>query len=654
MAATDRDTITELQRLGSGDHDDRLRFRLVLRILLRCLPLIRGVRRHLLTLAGVAAVLLLLVLPVAMMGYGVLWNGVLAGEPLPEIQARVLGLDPQIVSHVDALSQDLRMQAFDRFAVIFLGILLLVILPAVGGLTYYYIWICQQINQALRLQLHERLQTLSLRFHAEHRVGDAIYRLFQDSAMVSDLIEALFLTPFLQLGRHLIAAVVVFLIDPLVGAIFLLCWPPMLAVGWWVSKRLRVGFRAARQTNAALTARIQEILAGIKVVKAYGIEATEQASFEQHSRDAFRAAFGVRYLVSLFSVIAFVVICAAMLAATGFALEYTRSGAAVFAAVLLGLFGIERWTLGQFNFFKGEMGSGATAFRVMLRMWARVQDMAIGIDRVFQLLDLEPEVQDAPDAVDFPALGEGVTFRDVSFGYQLDRPVLQGVGFDAHPGSVTAVVGPTGSGKSTLMALLLRLFDPDRGGVEIGGLDLRRVRLADLRKNVSIALQENVLFGASVRENIRYAVPDADDAAVREAARVACADEFVERLPQGYETLLGERGTKLSTGQRQRLSIARAVLKNAPILVLDEPTAALDAETEQRVMHNLQEWGRGRVIFLITHRLSTIRQAEEILVLQDGRLVERGSHAELLARDGGVYRRLVQHEAPEPQHAVAP
>ena len=206
--------------------------------------------------------------------------------------------------------------------------------------------------------------------------------------MVSDLIEALFLTPFLQLGRHLIAAVVVFLIDPLVGAIFLLCWPPMLAVGWWVSKRLRVGFRAARQTNAALTARIQEILAGIKVVKAYGIEATEQASFEQHSRDAFRAAFGVRYLVSLFSVIAFVVICAAMLAATGFALEYTRSGAAVFAAVLLGLFGIERWTLGQFNFFKGEMGSGATAFRVMLRMWARVQDMAIGIDRVFQLLDL--------------------------------------------------------------------------------------------------------------------------------------------------------------------------------------------------------------------------------------------------------------------------
>jgi ATP-binding cassette subfamily B protein len=358
--------------------------------------------------------------------------------------------------------------------------------------------------------------------------------------------------------------------------------------------------------------------------------------------------------VSLFSVIAFVVICAAMLAATGFALEYTRSGAAVFAAVLLGLFGIERWTLGQFNFFKGEMGSGATAFRVMLRMWARVQDMAIGIDRVFQLLDLEPEVQDAPDAVDFPALGEGVTFRDVSFGYQLDRPVLQGVGFDAHPGSVTAVVGPTGSGKSTLMALLLRLFDPDRGGVEIGGLDLRRVRLADLRKNVSIALQENVLFGASVRENIRYAVPDADDAAVREAARVACADEFVERLPQGYETLLGERGTKLSTGQRQRLSIARAVLKNAPILVLDEPTAALDAETEQRVMHNLQEWGRGRVIFLITHRLSTIRQAEEILVLQDGRLVERGSHAELLARDGGVYRRLVQHEAPEPQHAVAP
>jgi ABC-type multidrug transport system fused ATPase/permease subunit len=191
------------------------------------------------------------------------------------------------------------------------------------------------------------------------------------------------------------------------------------------------------------------------------------------------------------------------------------------------------------------------------------------------------------------------------------------------------------------MSLLLRLFEPDAGAIEIDGADLRRFRIQSLRAKVAIALQENILFGASVRENIRYAVPDASDAAVRAAARVACADEFIEALPEGYDTLLGERGTKLSTGQRQRLSIARAVLKDAPILVLDEPTASLDAATELRVLRNLALWGRERVIFLITHRLGTVRRADQIAVLQDGKIVEIGSHADLLARDEGTYRRHV-------------
>ncbi|UCE87673.1 MAG: ATP-binding cassette domain-containing protein, partial [Deltaproteobacteria bacterium] len=181
--------------------------------------------------------------------------------------------------------------------------------------------------------------------------------------------------------------------------------------------------------------------------------------------------------------------------------------------------------------------------------------------------------------------------------------------------------------------------------IEIDGVDLRRLELTSLRANVAIALQENVLFGTSVRENIRYAVPGASDAQVREAARVACADAFIETLPDGYDTLLGERGTKLSTGQRQRLSIARAVLKDTPILILDEPTASLDAETELRVLRNLSEWGKGRAIFLITHRLSTIRRADRIAVLHDGRLAEWGAHDDLLTREGGTYRRLVETEA---------
>ncbi len=653
MEPAGRDTVTELRRLGSGGREDRLSFRLVLSILWRCLPHIQGVRRHLVALAGSASLAILILIPFVMMSLNVFWTGILQGEPIPEIQARVFGVDPARVAYVDAIAPDARRLLFDRGIRVAVPFLLLFVLPLAGLLVYYYIWITQQINQSLRMELHDRLQTLSLRFHSEHRVGDAIYRLFQDSAMVSDLIEALFLTPVFQLGRHAITTAIVWMIHPLVGLIYLVAWIPMLALGGWFSRRMRVGFRAARETNAALTARIQEILAGIKVVKAYGIEAREQASFETHSRAAFDAAFGVRYLVSLFSVVTFVVVCIAMLVAGGVGIEFTRTGAAIFAAFALGLFGFDRWTLGLFNFFKGEMGSGATAFRVTFRMWARVQDMAIGIDRVFQLLDLEPEVQDAPDAVPFPDLGQGVAFESVSFRYQPDRPVLEGVDFRAAPGTVTAVVGPTGSGKSTLMALLLRLFDPDSGSVRIGSEDVRRIRLAELREKVAIALQENVLFGTSVRENIRYAVPESDDEAVRAAARVACADGFVSALPEGYETMLGERGAKLSTGQRQRLSIARAILKDAPILVLDEPTAALDASTELEVMDNLHEWARGRCVFVITHRLSTIRRADQILVLEEGRLAEHGSHAELLARDGGVYRRLVEHEAPEPAQVAA-
>ncbi len=645
----------ELRRLGSGSEGDRLSFRLVVAVLLRCLPLLRGVRRHLLAFFGIVLLLFAAILPLVAMGFDIFWTGVLQGSPLPEIQARLLLLDPALVSGVDVLSEAARRSVRDHALVAAAVVLLAVALPAAGALTYYYIWITQRINQELRLQLHDRLQTLSLRFHAETRVGDAIYRLHQDSAMVSDLIEAVFLTPVMHFGRHLIAAGVVFLFDPLAALIFLLAWPPALALGYWMSRRLRIGFRAARETNAALTARIQEILEGIKVVKAYGTEPAAQRSFEAHSRAAFDAAFGVRFLVCIFSVLVFGLVSVTTLAGYARMLEMTRLAEPVFAVALLIGFGFDRFTLGVFNLLKGELGWGSGSFRIIYRMWARAQDMAIGLDRVFELLDLEPEVQDAPDAVDLPPFQRDVTFRGVHFGYGPDRPTLEDVGFTARAGSLTAIVGPTGSGKSTLMSLLLRLFDPDAGSIEIDGLDLRAVSLASLRSAVSIALQENVLFGATVRENIRYAAPTASDAAVREAARVAAADGFIQELPDGYDTLLGERGTKLSTGQRQRVSIARAVLKDTPILILDEPTASLDAETELRVLRNLRAWGRDRAIFLVTHRLSSVRQADRILVFHEGRLVEQGSHETLLERPGGAYRSLVHAEAPPaPQRMAAP
>jgi ABC-type multidrug transport system fused ATPase/permease subunit len=416
--------------------------------------------------------------------------------------------------------------------------------------------------------------------------------------------------------------------------------PPILLLGAAFATPLRRGFRRAREGNAALTARIQETLAGIRVVKAYAAEAAWQRRFEDASREAFDAAFRARSRLATLLVVCFWIVGAGLVGSGLWAAVRTFEGDPVRVAAL----GFSVWTLGLFNFAKARFGDGAGSLRQLFRTWGRAQDVAIGLDRVFEVLDTEPEVKDAPDARPLPEVREGVRFRDVHFAYRSDRPTLEGVDFEAPLGSLVAVVGPTGSGKTTLMALLLRLFDPDRGAVEIDGVDLRTVRLADLRARVAVALQENLLFGTTVRENIRYAVPDADDAAVREAARIACADEFVERLPQGYDTLLGERGTRLSTGQRQRLGIARAVLKDTPILILDEPTASLDAETERRLLDRLHAWAHDRVVFLVTHRLATIRHADRILVLRDGRVVEQGSHEALMTRPEGLYRRLVDHD----------
>ena len=249
-----------------------------------------------------------------------------------------------------------------------------------------------------------------------------------------------------------------------------------------------------------------------------------------------------------------------------------------------------------------------------------------------------------PTPVPFPERIETVAWRSVRFEYEPGKDVLAGIDLDASAGTVTAVVGGTGAGKSTLMSLLLRLYDPDEGSVAINGVDLKDMAVSDLRAHVGIALQKNVLFAATVANNIAFGTPNADRAAIETAARVACADDFIDEMAHGYDTELGERGGKLSSGQRQRLSIARAVVRDTPVLILDEPTASLDARTEQRVLANLAEWGRDRIIFLITHRLSTIRNADRIALIEDGRIVEYGTHDQLIADADGRYRAFVDAE----------
>jgi ABC-type multidrug transport system fused ATPase/permease subunit len=259
--------------------------------------------------------------------------------------------------------------------------------------------------------------------------------------------------------------------------------------------------------------------------------------------------------------------------------------------------------------------------------------------RIGEVLATQPEVADLPESVDPGRLHGQVRFAHVGFGYRPDTPVLQGIDATVEAGRTLALVGPTGAGKSTLVSLVPRFHDPQTGAVLIDGMDVRQITLDALRRNISMVLQDVFLFNGTVRENIRFGRPDADDAKIEAAAKVANAHEFIEQLPFGYDTEIGERGVKLSGGQKQRLSIARAVLKDAPILILDEATSAVDTETEALIQQALARLMRGRTCLVIAHRLSTIRNADQIIVLDQGRIVEHGRHGDLLLRDG-LYKRL--------------
>jgi ABC-type multidrug transport system fused ATPase/permease subunit len=272
-----------------------------------------------------------------------------------------------------------------------------------------------------------------------------------------------------------------------------------------------------------------------------------------------------------------------------------------------------------------------------------IQSSGAQLSRVFEIIDAVPEIKDSPNAITLPSVRGAIEFDDVSFSYGKDRPVLKHVNLKIEPSQVIAIAGRTGAGKTTLASLVLRFYDPVSGVIRLDGHDLRELRVAWLRKQVSVVLQDPVLFSATVAENIGYGRSGASLEDIKQAARQAQADDFINQLPEGYSTILGERGVNLSGGQRQRLSIARAFLKNAPILILDEPTSALDTQTEEALLVSLRRLMEGRTTLIIAHRLSTIARADRIVVLDNGAIIEQGSHAELLARDS-EYKRMYKSQ----------
>ena len=624
--------------------NDDLNFRRVVAIFVRTWPFIRPAVRHLAIFVVASAAIAVFVAGSVFIINGLMLDGIVSGRPLGSLHAAIYGLDPAVYVDVQQLAAEDRLAL--RWLVILSTIPLMVAIIAGGIALYYYsVWIFQGINQRMRLALIDRLQAQSLRFHASASTGDAIYRVYQDSAMVTQIIRSIFLEPLMFLGRYLFAVAVVAAFDPLLALTLGLTVAPVLLLGWKFSSPLRRSFRSARQRNSRLTAWIQESILGVRVVKATRSEAGREGAFEARSQAAFDAAFKARAMLVLLGVLAFVAIGIAILVAQSMAAMLANAEAETFARDLLLGFGFAVWNLGSFTTANGRMGDGLGSLNSLISIWGRAQDMAVGLGRVFEILDLAPEIEDAPDAVPMQPFTKDVNFRGVSFSYRPGVAVLRGLDLTVRRGEIVALVGATGSGKSTMMSLLLRLADVESGSVEIDGVDLRRLQVDSLRRNVAIATQENVLFSDTVLENIRYAVPGASQAQAVAAAQVACADEFISQLPEGYRTPLGQRATKLSSGQRQRIVIARAIVKDAPILILDEPTAALDAATEERVLDNLRAWGGERCVFLITHRPSTVRRADRVALLRDGRIVETGRHDELMAVQDGAYRRFVAAEA---------
>jgi subfamily B ATP-binding cassette protein MsbA len=493
----------------------------------------------------------------------------------------------------------------------------------------------------LRRDAYGRLLHQSSRFYSQASTGDLMSRLLSDV----ELVQTAFgnrITDLVQ-GALTIALTLVYVFSlnaRLALTIFLLA-PVVLLPIVEVTRRLRRAAFASRERIGEMGALLSETLRGQRVIKTYGMEDFEAARFGRANDRYFRITRRTVRIQALNSPMMEV------LAGLGLAALF------VYAA---GLIRAQEMTVGSLISFLAALMMMYKPLKDVTKVNMAVQLALTSARRVFELIDRESEIADAPGARELPPFSREIRYEAVSFRYG-EIPVLERIDLTIRRGETVAIVGPSGAGKTTLANLLPRLYDPTAGRITIDGHDLREVTLASLRKQIALVTQDTVLFDSAARENIAYGRPDASEREVRTAAQAAYADEFLERLPEGYEARLGEDASHLSGGQKQRLAIARALYKNAPVLILDEATSQLDAESEALVARALANLMQGRTTLVIAHRLATVRRADRIVVLEEGRVVEEGSHAELLTR-GGLYRRLhdMQYfaESDLPEAAPAP
>jgi ATP-binding cassette subfamily B multidrug efflux pump len=478
----------------------------------------------------------------------------------------------------------------------------------------------------LRAQMFERISTLGFDFYDSRPMGKILTRVMNDVANLNQLLSSGILNSVGNVLTLLGTIVVMLALKPDLALLSFCVLPVMAVLTTNMRRRVVLKWRLLRRGTAIVNAVWNESLIGARVVTAF-----DRAALNEERFGALTEMVRRRYLQAM-SLSARVDPVVDLTGTVGTALVYVY-GAVLYihGGVSLGL--VVAFTSYLAGFWQPIVQLSGMANQVFMAM--------ASAERVFEILDLEPSVRDRPDARPLPPIRGDVVLEGVEFAYVPGRPVLRDVNVHAPPGTTVAIVGPTGAGKSTFMGLLSRFYEPTAGRILVDGQDIAEVTLESLRRQIAVVLQDTFIFDATLRENIRYARPDASDAEVEAAARAAQAARFIEALPEGYDTPVRERGSRLSAGQRQLIAFARALLADPAVLILDEATASIDTETERLVQAALRRLLQNRTAFVVAHRLSTIREADVILVIEDGRIVERGRHDELVARPG-PYRRLLE------------
>jgi len=519
--------------------------------------------------------------------------------------------------------------ATDGAAVAAAAAIALVLLAVLGGIasyvdSYYTESVGQWVANDLRMRLFNHAERLSFNYFDTHQTGLLLSTITDDVATVQDFVSSSTLSILVDLLT----------IVGMLGLMFWLNWDftlivvavtPVLLL--FVARFRRAVKRAThevRRRESDIVDVLQTGLESVRTVQAFGAQDIEAARLSDVSRATVKAALGARRVKSLLSPIVAVVVslCTAMVLWRGADLILARA-----------------MTVGSLTVFLAYLAKFFKPVQDLAKMTNAVAATNVGLERIRSILDIGVTIPEGPDAREPEPFKGAITFEHVAFSYKPEAPVLADVSFSIAPGQFVGLVGMTGSGKSTIVSLIPRFYDPTAGRILIDGADLRAYTLDGIRRQIGFVLQDTVLFRGTVRDNIAYGRPDATEEQIIAAARLANADEFIVRMPRGYDTMIGERGVTLSGGQRQRIGIARALIRDAPILIMDEPTAALDTESEKLVMEGLDRLMRGRTVLTITHRLNTIRGADTIIVLHRGIVAEQGTHEELLARSG-IYAEL--------------